>query len=142
MHKKSKEMLENEVSKQVSVIGITDLKAFVPAKDFAESRRFYKDIGFEETFCNSDVAEFQIGNFRFLLQNYFVDAWASNFMMQLMVSDVDEWWRKLSTSEATRRLPQIILKPPELQPWGLRVMYVSDPSGVLWHIAEPASQAR
>jgi uncharacterized glyoxalase superfamily protein PhnB len=27
-------------------------------------------------------------------------------------------------------------KPPTLQPWGLRVLYLSDPTGVLWHIAD------
>lgn len=27
-------------------------------------------------------------------------------------------------------------KPPELQPWGLRVSYVVDPSGILWHVAQ------
>ena len=27
-------------------------------------------------------------------------------------------------------------KPPETQPWGLRVAYVVDPAGVLWHIAQ------
>jgi uncharacterized glyoxalase superfamily protein PhnB len=27
-------------------------------------------------------------------------------------------------------------KPPALQPWGLRVLYLTDPTGVLWHIAE------
>jgi len=25
---------------------------------------------------------------------------------------------------------------PALQPWGLRVAYVFDPSGVLWHVAQ------
>jgi uncharacterized glyoxalase superfamily protein PhnB len=28
------------------------------------------------------------------------------------------------------------LKKPALQPWGLRVGYLVDPSGVLWHLAE------
>jgi len=23
-----------------------------------------------------------------------------------------------------------------MQPWGMRVLYLSDPTGVLWHIAE------
>jgi len=23
-----------------------------------------------------------------------------------------------------------------MQPWGIRVLYLSDPSGVLWHIAD------
>jgi hypothetical protein len=27
-------------------------------------------------------------------------------------------------------------KPPALQPWGLRVRYLTDPTGVLWHIAD------
>ena len=27
-------------------------------------------------------------------------------------------------------------KPPTMQPWGLRIAYVIDPSGVLWHVAE------
>lgn len=27
-------------------------------------------------------------------------------------------------------------KPPVVQPWGLRVAFVVDPSGVLWHIAQ------
>jgi uncharacterized glyoxalase superfamily protein PhnB len=27
-------------------------------------------------------------------------------------------------------------KAPKLQPWGLRVLYLSDPTGVLWHIAD------
>lgn len=25
-------------------------------------------------------------------------------------------------------------KPPMMQPWGLRIAYVVDPSGVLWHV--------
>jgi hypothetical protein len=27
-------------------------------------------------------------------------------------------------------------RPPTLQPWGLRIAYVVDPSGVLWHFAQ------
>ena len=27
-------------------------------------------------------------------------------------------------------------KAPTLQPWGLRVLYLTDPTGVLWHIAD------
>jgi uncharacterized glyoxalase superfamily protein PhnB len=27
-------------------------------------------------------------------------------------------------------------KPPAMQSWGLRIAYVVDPSGVLWHVAE------
>jgi len=27
-------------------------------------------------------------------------------------------------------------KAPAMQPWGLRIAYMVDPSGVLWHVAE------
>ena len=32
--------------------------------------------------------------------------------------------------------PDIMAKPPTLQPCGLHVLYLSDPSGALWHIAD------
>lgn len=27
-------------------------------------------------------------------------------------------------------------EPPAVQPWGLRITYLVDPSGVLWHVAQ------
>jgi uncharacterized glyoxalase superfamily protein PhnB len=27
-------------------------------------------------------------------------------------------------------------RAPAVQPWGLRIAYVVDPAGVLWHVAE------
>jgi|HubBroStandDraft_6_1064221.scaffolds.fasta_scaffold3410890_1 uncharacterized glyoxalase superfamily protein PhnB len=30
--------------------------------------------------------------------------------------------------------------PPALQQWGLRVLYLTDPTGVLWHIADRRTQ--
>jgi uncharacterized glyoxalase superfamily protein PhnB len=29
-----------------------------------------------------------------------------------------------------------LVKEPQMQPWGFRVLYICDPTGVLWHIAE------
>ena len=47
---------------------VIDLKAFVPAKDPAIARQFYSDLGFKQNWANDEIAEFQIGAFRFLLQ--------------------------------------------------------------------------
>ena len=44
---------------------VLDLKAFVPANDFEKSRRFYADLGFSEQWHNDQVAEFEVGGFRF-----------------------------------------------------------------------------
>ena len=115
---------------------VRDLKAFLPAKDFATSRRFYADLGFVETWHNEQIAEFEIGGFRFLLQNFYDKKLAENFMMQLLVEDGDAWWRRISAAGLKEKYQLHMAKPPELQPWGLRVLYISDPSGVLWHISD------
>jgi uncharacterized glyoxalase superfamily protein PhnB len=115
---------------------VMDLKAFVPAKDMAVSKQFYTDLGFKENWANDEIAEFQIGSFRFLLQHFYVQSHAENFMMQLMVEDADLWWEHIEYIGLKKKYFGIIASPPKLQPWGLRVLYLSDPSGILWHIAD------
>ena len=58
------------------------------------------------------------------------------FMMHLMVADADVWWTHIHDKKIVEKYPDIMAKPPAIQPWGLRVLYLSDPSGVLWHIAD------
>jgi hypothetical protein len=110
-------------------------RPFVPAKDFALSRQFYLDLGFTLQ-LDAEVAIFGIGRTSFLLQNYYNKEWAENFMMQLMVDDLDTWWSHISALDLPTRYPVQPPQAPAWQPWGLRVMYVFDPSGVLWHVAE------
>ena len=46
----------------------------------------------------------------------------------------------IQTSDLAAKYELYMAKPPTMQPWGLRVLYLSDPTGVLWHIADrPAS---
>jgi uncharacterized glyoxalase superfamily protein PhnB len=115
---------------------VTDLKAFVPARDLNLSREFYTDLGFTTNFSNEEIAELQIGAFRFLLQKFYVAQHAGNFMMSLNVDDVDAWWEYIQKKDFATKYPGIMCKAPAMQPWGLRILYLSDPSGVLWHIAE------
>ncbi|MGH9761038.1 MAG: glyoxalase, partial [Blastocatellia bacterium] len=102
---------------------IIDLKAFVPAKDSAISRQFYVDLGFTQNWANDEIAEFQIGAFRFLLQTFYVKEHAGNFMMNLAVEDADLWWKHIKEINLTEKYPGIMAKPPTMQPWGLRVLY-------------------
>lgn len=115
---------------------VVDLKTFVPARDFALSKQFYQDLGFALTWGNDQIAEFQVGEYRFLLQNFHVKEQAENFMMSLAVKDAGEWWQHIQQIGLHAKYPGIMCQPPALQPWGLRVLYLSDPSGVLWHIAD------
>ncbi len=118
---------------------VLDLKAFVPAKDFSLSRRFYRDLGFVEIWGNDEVCEFEIEGYRFLLQNFYVQEHAVNFMMSLTVENADEWWDHIVNIGLKEKYNLYMAKPPELQPWGLRVLYLTDPTGVLWHIADRKS---
>jgi len=115
---------------------VTDIKAFVPAKDLDLSKAFYTDLGFTINWSNDEIAELQIGSFRFLLQKFFVAQHAGNFMMALSVEDADAWWEYIQQAQFSQKYPGIVCKPPAMQPWGLRILCLSDPSGVLWHITE------
>jgi uncharacterized glyoxalase superfamily protein PhnB len=65
-----------------------------------------------------------------------VEQHAGNFMMSLQVEDADAWWQHIERQGFAKKYPDIMCKPPAMQPWGIRVLYLSDPTGVLWHISD------
>lgn len=79
---------------------IRAFRAFLPAKNFETSLRFYKAIGFEAYPLGETLAELSLGTHAFLLQGCYVKEWAENTVMH----------------------------------------YVIDPSGVLWHFAQPTAE--
>lgn len=116
-------------------LNVVDLNAFVPSRDFELSKQFYTDLGFTFLWGNQEIAQFQIGVFRFLLQGgFYVKEHAENFMMSLQVEDADAWWRHIEGSGLKEKYNLHMAKAPAMQPWGLRVLYITDPTGVLWHI--------
>ena len=110
-------------------------RPFIPAKDFDLSKRFYETLGFDKV-LDDDVAIFNAGSGGFILQRYFQKEWAEKFMMQLMVDDLDAWWAHINTLELAKQFGVRPPREPAMQPWGLRIAYVVDPSGVLWHVAQ------
>ena len=111
------------------------IRPFLPAKDFDLSKRFYETLGFDKI-LDSDVAIFKAGSGGFILQRYYQKDWAENFMMQLMVDDLDAWWEHINALDLPGTFGVSPPKAPAMQPWGLRIAYVVDPSGVLWHVAQ------
>lgn len=118
--------------------GIIALRPFVPARDFQVSQQFYRELGFQVAPLGDKIAGVSIGNFGFLLQDFFVQAWADNFVMHMMVDNLEAWWAGISTLDLAGRFRVRAPRPPRLEPWGLRVAYVFDPAGILWHFAEEA----
>jgi uncharacterized glyoxalase superfamily protein PhnB len=109
------------------------IRPFVPARDFALSKRFYAAIGFRTDYEDAKLTILDHDGAGILLQDYYVPAWAENCMMQLCVTDLDDWWQR--TSGLVERFDVQPPRAPTMQPWGMPVGFLFDPSGVLWQVS-------
>jgi hypothetical protein len=118
---------------------VLDLRPFIPARDFALSTRFYHELGFAASYQDEQIALLDLDDFGINLQNFYVKEFAENCMLQLLVRDVDLWWQRI---DRTRLVETFGVKPPRdpaMQSWGMKVGFLFDPSGVLWHVAQAPS---
>ena len=115
-----------------------EARAFVPARDFALSQRFYEALGFSREFAQGKLAGYRMGQTAFLLQDFFEPAHAANFMMHLTLDDLQTFWARLEQEGVLGRFAEhgVRAEPPQQRPWGLVDMTLTDPSGVLWRIAQ------
>ena len=112
---------------------VVEVKAFIPAKNFALSMEFYEALGFTRASVFEDIAYFHCGESSFLLQDFFVQEHAANYQMHLLVENVDAWHEK---AKAVAERFNVRIGEPENQPWAMRDFTLFDPSGVLWRIAQ------
>ncbi|MBE7367134.1 VOC family protein [Ramlibacter pallidus] len=112
-----------------------EIKAFVPAKDYALSKRFYADLGFTQRSEGGGVAYFACGPCAFLLQDYYLAEFADNCVMHLLVADVHAWQRHVEQADLAGRYGAKVTPVTE-QPWGITEFVVIDPAGVCWHIGQ------
>ena len=87
-----------------------EAKAFVPSRDFALSKRFYQDLGFDLAWSSEDLACFRQGNASFLLQNFYVSEHAANFMMHLLVEDVAAWWGHVQAQGLAAKYDKLFIR--------------------------------
>ena len=71
---------------------IVAMRPAVPAKDYAESLRFYETVGFQSRALGPTLMEMRLGQYSFLLQDFYVPEFANNFVMHMLVGNVDDWW--------------------------------------------------
>lgn len=112
-----------------------EIKAYVPARDFALSGRFYTDLGFTVVPMLDDMAYVHAGHCSFLLQKFYVKEHAENFMMHMLVTDVEAWWARVVVQDLAGRYGVRAI-PPQDQPWGIRDFCLDDPTSVLWRIGQ------
>ena len=109
---------------------IRDLKAYVPAKDFEVSKRFYTALGFKPSEGWGGTTDFELNGNKFRLQDYYVKDWADNFMIVMGVDDVEAWHRHVRSMAESGEFGDVRIKAPEAVD-GWLVLHVWDPSGVL-----------
>lgn len=124
----------------MSNLASVEIKAFVPAKDFELSKRFYRDLGFTLVWSDDQLAYLHVGNSSFLLQNFYNETHAANFMMHLLVENVEAWWHHVQAQKIAAKY-SVKIEPPEDRPWGLRDFVLVDPTGVLWRIGQNIKSA-
>lgn len=114
---------------------VTEIKAFVPSKAFELSKQFYKDLGFTMASEGGGIAYFHFGHVSFLLQDFCAESFAENFMMHILVEDVQSWWNHVQESDVLVKYGTRVTALED-QPWKMRDFCLYDPSGVLWRIGQ------
>jgi hypothetical protein len=113
----------------------TEIKTFVPASDFEQSKAFYLALDFEIPWSDDGLAYVHHGNTSFLLQAFNEPAFIKNFQMHLLVENVDDWHQQVNKSGVAERFGVQVGEPQD-QPWAMRDFTLFDPSGVLWRVAQ------
>jgi catechol 2,3-dioxygenase-like lactoylglutathione lyase family enzyme len=111
------------------------VKAFVPARDFDQSKRFYQQLGFELGWSDDSLAYFRHGHSSFFVQNFYNNSHADNLVMRLLVINIETWWQHVQEQDLKNKY-RIEVEPPDNKPWGIRDFVITDPSGVLWQIGQ------
>ena len=106
----------------------TDVKTFVPAKNFAESFDFYTQLGWEPKFRAEDdgIGILELGGSRFYLQNYYQKEWANNFMLHITVEDAQAWYEHAAKIIEDGNWQFARLREPAIQDYGALVTFVWD----------------
>ena len=115
---------------------ITDVRVFVPAKDFSMSKSFYESLGWTVKWGDGNLALLEVADQRFYLQNYYAKEWAENFMLHVTVADAQACYDRVASLVESNTFPDVRVTAPKQESYGALVTYVWDPSGVLLHLAQ------
>jgi len=115
---------------------VSDLRPFIPAKNFALSKHFYASLGWNVKDVADGMALVQLADRHFYIQNYYVKEFAENCMLHLTVEDAQAWFRHVSSVLQDNKFPEARVQSPTRQAYGALVTFVHDPTGVLLHLCQ------
>ena len=112
------------------------IRTFIGAKNYNESKAFYRDLGFEEVVLFENMCLFKVNeSLDFYLQDYYVKKWINNSMIFLEVDDVDECFADITAKRLQEQYKNVRFTEIKIFDWG-REFFMHDPSGVLWHFGQ------
>ena len=110
------------------------VRTFIGAKNFEESKAFYKALDFVEVPLPPQMSYFKVNNnLGFYLQKAYVKDWVNNSMLFLEVEDIEKYLDKLKSKNLVNQFPKVKLSEIVENDWG-KEFFLHDPSGILWHI--------
>lgn len=110
------------------------IRTFIGAKNYDESRFFYKELGFEELILSDKMCYFRIDDkLGFYLQRAYIKDWVDNSMLFLEVADVEAYLIKIKELDLPSKYEKCRLSDIVENDWG-KEFFLHDPSGILWHI--------
>lgn len=121
----------------MSDLSASDLRPFIPARDYATSKRFYAALGWETKDVAAGLALVRVAQDQhFYIQDYYLREVAENGMLHVTVTDAQAWHRHVASVLRDEAFRDARVQPPRLQPYGALVTFVHDPAGVLLHLCQ------
>ncbi|WP_462265754.1 VOC family protein [Mucilaginibacter sp.] len=111
---------------------VKSIRTFIGSRDFDVSRRFYSELGFNETIISAGFSVFEINELRFYLQNAYVEDWLNNSMLFIEVPNAGECFAWLQQLQLESKYAGVKLLPVKKEDWG-EECFLIDPAGVLLH---------
>jgi hypothetical protein len=111
------------------------LEPFVPSgSNFDGSKQLFLELGFTINWDAGDYIGFEKDGCKFILQKYENKEFAENFMVNVKISNADEFYKTILEKNLTEKFG-IRLAKPVMQPYGKEVNII-DIAGVCWHFVE------
>jgi catechol 2,3-dioxygenase-like lactoylglutathione lyase family enzyme len=117
-------------------LNVSDLRPFIPAKDFVLSQRFYTSLGWKVKEVDPPLALVQLGDRHFYIQDYYSKEVAENSMLHITVDDAQAWYEHVASVLRDSKFAGARVQSPKRQPYGALVTFVHDPTGVLLHLCQ------
>jgi hypothetical protein len=111
------------------------LEPFIPSGDnFENAKQLFQELGFKVSWDAGGFVGFERDGCKFILQNYNNEEFAHNLMINIKVSNAQEFWTFVTEKKLVERFGIRVSKPKQ-QPYGIEVNIV-DMAGVCWHFVE------